>query len=364
MGKSTFPWPAAVLLSGACSDDGTPADLFGTESADVTGMTSLPPTSTDPSTGSASASSSATTAPADGSTTEDVKFDVGTQDDLPAGACNPDEENCGCTAVDILFIVDNSGSMQEHAAPTVAAFDTFVNEMIAALPPGTSLHVGVTRATGFFDPGNSGGWGGGACEGFADGMWNPPDVANNGINGQQGRLFEHEAQRFFEIDTDLDPQPLKSWFQGALMGAINGFDPHSNSETVVAGAAYPFHPANADFNEGFMRQQGVLVLFLLSDSPDLSPAAVPTTDFIDMVSDAKAECGDMCIITTGAIAGECYMNPANTNTRLTDFMNGFGQPPPSWINLAFGMQPDFEGVLSTALADVIGSTCENIPPAG
>lgn len=364
MGKTTHAWPAAVLLVGACSDDGTPADVFGTESADATGMsTTLSTTTTTTTTDTATGSGTAAMTAADESTTEDVKFDVGTGNDLP-GACNAGDDDCGCTAVDILFVVDNSGSMQEHAAPTVAAFDTFVNEMIAALPPGTSLHVGVTRATGFFDPGNSGGWSGGTCEGFSDGAWNPPEIGDNGINGQQGRLFEHETLRYFDLDTDVDPQPLKAWFQGALMGAINGFDPHSNSETVIAGAAYPFHPANADFNEGFMRQQGVLVIFLLSDSPDLSPAAVPTTDFIDMVSDAKSECGDMCIITTGAIAGDCYENPMNTNTRITEFMNGFGQPPPSWINLAFGMVPDFEGVLSTALAEVIGATCENIPPAG
>lgn len=363
MRKITLVGAVEVCLLAACSDDGVAADPFGSASAEASGGTGAPTSvaSDDPSTAPSSldASDSATAA----STTEDVKFDVGTLDDLPVGACNPDEQDCGCSAVDILFIVDNSGSMQEHAAPTIAAFDTFVNEMITALPVGTSLHVGVTRATGFFDPGNSGGWGSGSCEGFSDGAWNPPDVANNATNGQQGRLYEHEAQRYFDLDTDLDPQPLKTWFQGALMGAIAS-DDHSNTETVVAGAAYPFHPANADFNDSFMRQQGVLVLFLLSDSPDLSPVDIPTTEFIDIVSDAKSECGDMCIITTGAIAGDCYENAMNTNTRLTDFMNGFGQPPPSWVPLASGVVPNFEGVLGSALAEVIGSTCENIPPAG
>jgi hypothetical protein len=113
-----------------------------------------------------------------------------------------------------------------------------------------------------------------------------------------------------------------------------------------------------------MRQQAVLVLFLLSDSPDLSPPAIPTQDFIDIVSDAKSACGDFCVIPTGAIAGACYDQPGNTNTRLYDFMNGFGAPPPSWTNLQSGMVPNFEGVLGTALADVIGSTCEQIPPEG
>lgn len=354
-----------LAITVACSDDGVPAADSGSASADVTGVgpTTIDPSTTVGDTSPAGTSSGRGEDDADNDNSSGgIKFDVANVDS-PGGFCNPDRENCGCTAVDILFVVDNSGSMQEHAAPTIAAFETFVDEMIAAVPSGTSLHVGLTRATGFYDPGNSGGWGGGACEGFTDGNWNPPDIASNGTNGQQGRLFEHQGMRFFDLDTSDDPGGLATWFQGALTGAIAG-DQHSNTETVVAGAAYPFHPANADHNDGFMREQGVLVLFLLSDSPDLSPAAVPTSDFIQIVSDAKAACGDMCVITTGAIAGECYMNPANTNTRLTDFMNGFGQPPPSWINLAFGMVPDFTGVLGTALADVIGTTCENIPPAG
>lgn len=359
----------AMLLAGACGgDDGGDTGLFGEtggsatqSSSQGTGETNVTQSSSQGSDGS---EASGNTSP-DGSSGDEPKFDVGTGSDLGPTDCNPDEEECGCTAVDIIFVVDNSGSMQEHAAPTIAAFSTFVDEMITVLPPGTSLHVGVTRATGFYDPGNGGGWGGPGCEAaITDGTWNPPDLADNGTNGQQGRLFEHMGMRYFEIATDADPQPLADWFEGALTGAIDGSAPHSNTETVVAGAAYPFHPANATFNAGFMREQAVLVLFLLSDSPDLSPPMIPTQDFVDIVSDAKSACGDFCVIPTGAIAGACYDMPGNINTRLYDFMNGFGAPPPSWTNLQSGMVPDFEGVLGTALADVIGSTCMMIPPAG
>jgi len=121
MGKSTCAWPAALLLASACSGDGMGTDLFGSESADVTGMSTTitaSGTASASSTASGTATDTASTDGVDSSTTEDVKFDVGTPADLP-GACKPDDENCGCTAVDILFVVDNSGSMQEHAAPTV-----------------------------------------------------------------------------------------------------------------------------------------------------------------------------------------------------------------------------------------------------
>lgn len=305
-----------------------------------------------------------TTEGLDSGSSEGFVFDVGTAVDVP-GACDG-EEGCYCNAVDLLFVVDNSGSMQVHHDPIVAAFPLFVDQMINALPPGTDLHVGLTRATGFFDPGNAGGWGGPACEAsITDGVFFPPTDGDNGVNGQQGRLFEHAGMRYFAIDTSEDPTALSAWFDGALQGAIDGSVPHSNTETVVAGAAYPFHPANAGHNTGFLRENAVLVLFLLSDSPDLTPPAIPTDDFVQMVRDAKAECGgDVCVVTSGAIAGACYDQPGNVNTRLYDFMNGFGKPPASWINLQFGMVPNFGNVLGDALAEAIATTCDEIVPEG
>ncbi|MGH1344720.1 MAG: hypothetical protein ACRBN8_24385 [Nannocystales bacterium] len=353
-----------------CSDAPRDDDPFG--SGDAGGVTAPTGASATGSAGDGSGPGGSTSATSDtqASGTEDETgeepiFDVGNDTDGPATGCGPDDIDCGCNAVDILFVVDNSGSMETHRAPVIAAFPQFVDEMVNALPMGTDLHVGLTRATGFYDPGNSGGWSGPACEAtVTDGVFYPPQDGDNGENGQQGRLYEHDGQRYYAVNTGSDTAGLNTWFGGAMTGVIDGAAPHSNTETVVAGAAYPFHPANAAYNEGFMRTNAVLVLFLLSDSPDLSPPDIPTSDFVDIVSDAKAECGDMCIVTSGAIAGACYGNPANVNTRLTDFMDGFGGPPESWVDLSIGGSPDFTGVLGTALADVVAATCEQIPPEG
>lgn len=359
MTRRTLTRGCALWLTTAACGDST-GDASGLSAGQ---STTLPTSGATSGSETGTGGVSTTTPDPTGGSTGGFKFDLGVAD-IPFNNCLPGDPDCGCNAVDVLFVVDNSGSMQIHAQPTIAAFDTFVQEMVTVLPAGTSLHVGVTRATGFFDPGMAGGWGGGSCEGFSDGAWNPPTVADNGVNGQQGRLFDQAGQRFFELDTDQDPQPLKDWFQAALTGAIDGSAPHSNSETVVAGAAYTFHPANAAHNAGFLREQAVLVLFLLSDSPDLSPKDVPTSEFIAMVSDAKASCGDMCVLTAGAIAVGCFGLPENTNTRLYDFMTGFGQADPPWTPLQFDMIPDFEGVLGAALAEAVGATCENIPPIG
>lgn len=333
----------------------------------TTGASAVPSSATgNMGSGSDSATSGAGTTAEDASESGDEPiFDVGGDEGPPDTKCGSDDDDCGCNAVDILFVVDNSGSMNTHREPIIAAFPQFVDEMVNALPEGTDLHVGLTRATGFYDPGNSGGWGGPACEAsITDGVFFPPQDGNNGVNGQQGRLYEHEGSTFYAVQTGQDTAGLTAWFGGAMTGVIDGSVPHSNTETVVAGAAYPFHPANAAHNAGFMRTNAVLVLFLLSDSPDLTPPEIPTSDFVDIVSAAKADCGDACVVTSGAIAGTCYENPANTNTRLTDFMNAFGGAPASWVDLAPSMSPDFTGVLGTALADVVATTCEQIPPEG
>ena len=347
-------WASAAACTGAEPDN--PFDA-GTESASAA-STSM--SATGASAATDDAASSGSTAEND----DEPIFDVGKPIDVPGVGCEPNDDDCHCNAVDLIFVIDNSGSMGQYVDQINAAFPLFVSEMFSALPEGTDLHVGLTRATGFYDPGNGGGWSSPSCEAsVTDGDWYPPDVGNNMTNGQQGRLYEHEGLRYFEVDTNDDAMPLEIWFQGALAGAIEG-DDHSNTETVVAGAAYPFHEANAEFNAGFMRQQAVLVLFLVSDSPDLTPSHIATEEFVDIVRDAKVTCGgEQCVITSGAIAGACFEQAANTNTRLTDFMNGFGKPPASWVSLE-GTVVDFEGVLGAALAEAVATACDQILPEG
>jgi hypothetical protein len=284
-----------------------------------------------------------------------LKFDV------PVPEAAEIQTACG---VDILFVIDNSGSMAQHKQEIVDAFDSFIDEMVAALAPGTDVHVGVTRATGFFDPGNGSGWNDPTCNfGFLDGVWNPPTQSHNGVNGQQGRLYERNGLRYFEYTIGESPTQLGQWFEGALMGAI-ALDLASNSESVVAAAAYPFHPVNAEHNAGFLREKAVLVLFLISDAPDATPAEIPTSEFIDMVSKAKAGCGDGCVLPTGLIQSLCYGNPDNVNSRLYDFMNGFGAPPAALDYFKANQPPaSFTSALGTTLAETIAYTCEHIVPA-
>jgi hypothetical protein len=307
-----------------------------------------------------------------------LKLDVGAGSGGPPG-CDPDAEDCGCTAVDILFVIDNSGSMFTFQQIIGPVFAGFVDVMIDKLPPGTDLHVGITTQSGFIDGSGNGNWGD-DCTTDASPWpagYTTPDVKQQGGNGHQGRLFEWDGKRYYAIQTDAPPaevDAMKDWFSSAaLLQPPDG----DNVEMVVSGAAYALHPVNADYNAGFLRDEGaILMLFFLTDTSDISPGPGKDYDLVpyaDMVRDAKAGCGgDLCILTAGVID---LQHPCqDVYPALPTFLEAFGKPPAAvsdipegfWIP-GFGPPPPtepFEQTLGEALGSVIEATCEQIRPEG
>jgi hypothetical protein len=184
-------------------------------------------------------------------------------------------------------------------------------------------------------------------------------------NGLQGRLLEWQGKRWFEVDTaDLAAkQPLEDWFSGAATSVGCGV---SSFEFNASVAAWALHPANAGQNDGFLRDEGaVLLIFVLSDEADQS-LDMETLDFLhDTVAAAKSGCGgDECIISGGLLGPWCVPD----QNAAYKFMETFGEEPvwdsigmPCFINC---VPPDYGSVLGDALAQVVAQTCEDIPPEG
>lgn len=356
----------AVALA-ACGDDaGNPA----TAGMPTSAPTSLPPITTDGTDGSAG-----TTDPGTGSATEsggpptstgvptttgtsdsgDIKLDLG-QPDFPSDPTADTDAAKGCTAVDLLFVIDNSASMGKHQEDLSAVFPDFVDAIITALPPGTDLHVGMTT-TSFYD---------GSCsestvncvsqsseQEILQHYVAPP--ATTSENGGQGRLFEWQGEHYFALNTDDDPAALKAWFTAAATAAG---ETGCSFEMPAAAAGWAADPATAPTNAGFIRDAGaVLVVFVLTDEPDKSPE--PVSQWVDKLVAAKQECGGKnCILASGLVPDFCYANPGDTT--LKTFLESFSAPP--FTGNIDGDPSDYAMVVGDALAGVIQEKCEEIEP--
>lgn len=287
------------------------------------------------------------------------RFDIGF-DETGDMQCDPDSDDlCGCTGVDILFVIDNSVSMETHQRSLGMAFPLFVDAIVDALPAGIVVHVGVTSSEmGYTGSGTTQN-----CFAVDGDRWYiTPDTAPSGRNGAQGRLFESSGQAFFEFATDSDAATLdraKAWFAGAAAIGTGG----SNVEMTCAAAGWMADPANAAANEGFLRDEGaVLVVFFVQDEPDQTPTAVGGDAMLEKLALAKSRCGGrQCIVAGGLVNAGCL-----DQVPLGEFFDGLEIPPIVEDIPALGsVDPsEYVRVLRDNLAQVIVQTCKQIDPPG
>lgn len=378
----------ALLVSGCGGDDGD-VGLFtesgsGVESADETGSSSA--------TGSSATGSSATGATTTGDTNSSTGdtdtastttstsgdtgplLDIGGQDTgMGTGNESSDEY---CSFVDIVFVIDNSVSMGGLQDALALAFPMFAETLVATLPPGVNVHVGVTSSEMGYSSSGSTSISNGDCifvgeNGMpGDYYYVTPDVTDTGKNGAQGRLFDPgNGQTYYDFYTDDPPaviDGLSAWFASAAAIGTGG----SNIEMTAAPAGWVVDASvNQDENAGFLRDEGaVLVLFFMTDEPDQTPMTIDGIDggqfLLDKIADAKSGCGGLdCVIGGGFL--DYQQCSANGGVPLDGIMEGLGatavQPLPDDGN-AQAAADEMNALLSDTLAAVIAETCDEIPP--
>ena len=342
----------ALLWVAACSQGAngtsglTPTTATASSSSGQTaGPATATATGTDGSSGTTGTSGATTAGSAGASGSTGPKFDS-------------DPGTSGCTAVDLLFVVDNSDSMGTYQQALTQAFPGFAQAMFDALPAGLSVHVGITTTD--FDTACTEQEGTNNCQSTASAdtilmHYIKPTDFNDGGNGSQGRLFEFAGKRYFETTTDDDPADLVTWFSGAATSAgENG----CSFEMPVAAAGWAVHPANTEGptapNMGFLRDEGaLLVVFFLTDEPDKSPESKNV--YRDMLLDAKAGCGGLdCIFVAGLIP-PCVID---VNQKLWQFMTLFDDNPP-WSSITD--TSNYTDLVGTALAHAVAEACAAVP---
>lgn len=214
--------------------------------ATLTQTSAAPSTTVPESTGDGSTSS--TTGDAEVDTGEDTstKLDVGVGTGMNSGG----DDLLGCKKVDIVFVVDGSGSMADEQANLISAFPQFISTMQSELDGAEGFNVGVIRTDGndiSCVPGRQGvlvtrNYAAGSsmetCTPYAEG-------------GRYMTQQDNLAEKFFcaarvGIGGDGDEQPMAS---------------------VIAALTSPNIDAG-ECNDGFLREDALLVIVVITDEED------------------------------------------------------------------------------------------------
>ncbi|MEM9455211.1 MAG: hypothetical protein AAGF11_13600 [Myxococcota bacterium] len=240
-----------------------------------------------------------------------VKFDL-----PPPGDIVLDD---GCAAVDFLFVIDNSISMQDQQNALKAAFPGFIEAIQNSLPT-TDYHIMVadTDAEGRCSPGtcnhntcqeaNQYACGNGfeACDTIRGaGVIHPAGqgASNMLCQIQGGNRYIQEGQ-----------PDLEGTFECIASVGLAGHPSERPLDGIVEAVSAPLN-APGGCNEGFLRDDGILVVTFISDDPNLEDENT-TQQAYDAVVAAKNGNPD-AVVVLGLIPGN--------QPQWSDFIVMFGE---------------------------------------
>jgi hypothetical protein len=305
---------------------------------------------------------------ADDGNDEDIKLDIGGGGEgTGAGDEGPDE---GCKKVDFLFVIDSSPSMEDEQDNLLTSFPGFIDAISTTLEI-DDFHLMVIDASQM--PG-------GGCDGVLGAG------ARTSKAGQDCMIVGD--QRY----ATQDQPDIAGAF--SCMGA-RGYDGDPNEQTMNAMVA-ALGPLSApgECNEGFLRDDAVLVVTIISDEedspgdavamPSLDGACEPVDDDPNSSGDPTAwhdaviaaKNGDTDAMVVLALIGDCDaggscpgiafdpFDPAAAVTgaepapRIRQFATSFGYGSVGPVCAA-----DYSGFFADAVS-VIASACDEFEPPG
>ncbi|MCX4246779.1 vWA domain-containing protein [Paraliomyxa miuraensis] len=339
---------ASLLLLVACTAQ-PPADDEGADASTSTTASTVPPTTgpgdttttAPPPDGTGTTAADPTTS---GTTTGDDPtmgppiFDVNELPDAPMF-------DMGCRKVDFLFVIDNSGSMSAQQAQLLASFNGFITAIQASLDDTVdSYHVGVITSDNY--------------------SYNQPgcttigDLVTQTQNGGNCAPFA-EGHRFATEQDDL----LAKFPCMANVGASGS--PIEQPVTATIASFDPSKTGVGDCNYGFLRDDAILVLVIVTDDPpydfdvdDAHPTnAGNVASWHDQVIAAKNDDPE-ALVVIGFIPWmnlTCVFGGDSPN--LIDFVDSFGEQGV----MASICEPDFGPVFADTVETIV-TTCENFDP--
>lgn len=269
--------------------------------------------------------------------------------DLGADSGDAGLPSQGCSGIDFLFVVDDSMSMAAQQERLLASFDGFIAAIQNTIVDVTSYHVGVVTSDAYVF--NATG-----CKGLGDLV---TVTGGADASGSDCGPFA-EGHRFA---TDMDDLPSK--FPCLARVGTEG----SAVELPVSAAIAALHPNKAEAggcNEGFLRDDAILVVVIVTDDPpfvgdmdDAHPEA-NTAGWHDAIVAAKH--GDEAAsVVIGFVPWQdlsCLVYEVDS-PNLTGFVQSFGDRGV----LASVCDEDYTSIFASTVA-TIQTTCQEFTPAG
>lgn len=275
---------------------------------------------------------------------DDPKFDLGIQPDV-----NVEIEE-GCTKVDFLFVVDNSGSMEDDQANLIANFPNFINGIQATLEDVDEYNVGVVT-TDVYDNNTAN------CR-VLGGL-----VVNTGGSASSNAAcgpYANGSNYMTEQDN------LATSFACAAQVGVSG-DGIERPMNAMEAAVRGDHAGVGQCNEGFLRDDALLVLVIITDEwdgpndPESDGSSGSATTWFDTIVAAKQGIQEnIVVVTLSHINGgmcpppDAFFNPADIQT----FTEMFGEN-----GFQGCITGDFGQIFSDATG-VIEEACNNFVPPG
>lgn len=270
-----------------------------------------------------------------------IIFDVGDIPDVPMF------EDFGCQGIDFLFVVDNSGSMSAQQAQLLNSFPGFITGIEDSLENVDSYHVGVITSDAY--SGNEPG-----CNTIGDLV-----TQTAGFNSSQDVCGPFTSGERYATDED----DLQSVFPCMAQVGASG-SPIEQPVTATIAALDPTKAAPGACNEGFLRDDAILVVVIVTDDPpftfDMDDAHPnqDTTGWYDAVIAAKGDDVESIVVIGFVPWMDTSCNGAES-PNLIGFINEFG---PQGV-LASVCQPDYGPDFASTI-ETIQTTCDNFVPQG
>ncbi len=341
-------WGLALALPWGCSGptDDASTGVFGTmgaETATAGATTSTGTQSTGGATGAGSTSGTSTTSSTSGGTNgPGVIFDVGSPDMGGTAGDGPGTDE-PCTKVDLLFVIDNSGSMQNEQAALVASFPGFVAGMRAELADVLGYNVGITTTDVFeahLPP---------LCEIMGTLVTSTDDAGGDSSQMDCGPYVS--GRRYMTEEDDLATK-----FACAATVGTRGNPTERPVEALLA-ALSPDLTAPGGCNEGFLRRDALLVVVVITDERDKTDGdpAQWFTDLVAIKSGIETNIVMLSVIVNAASTMTCASGVADKIESMTNmFTNGF---------VGDICSPPFDMFFTQAIS-VIENACDGFTPPG